>query len=74
MRHLPLTTAVMFGIPLANRSEFMKNDDLHRSGLAFGWLEETQPRRWSARPYWLATGAILALLAPVLAILIWWAS
>jgi hypothetical protein len=52
----------------------MKNDDLHRSGLAFGWLEETQPRRWSARPYWLATGAILALLAPVLAILIWRAS
>jgi hypothetical protein len=51
-----------------------ENDDLHRSGLAFGWLEETQPRRWSARPYWLATGAILALLAPVLAILIWVAS
>lgn len=50
------------------------DDEIHRSGLAFGWLEETQPRRWSSRPYWIATAAILLLLTPVIGALMWWAS
>jgi hypothetical protein len=39
----------------------MKNDDIARSGLAFGWIEETRPRS-GARRYW---AAIVVLLAAV---------
>jgi hypothetical protein len=35
------------------------NDDIARSGLAFGWLEETRPRS-GARRYWIAVAMLLA--------------
>jgi hypothetical protein len=35
------------------------NDDIARSGLAFGWLEETRPRS-GARRYWAAIAMLLA--------------
>ncbi len=35
------------------------NDDIARSGLAFGWLEETRPRS-GARRYWIAVALLLA--------------
>jgi hypothetical protein len=35
------------------------NDDLARSGLAFGWIEETRPRS-GARRYWIAITVLLA--------------
>jgi hypothetical protein len=35
------------------------NDDITRSGLAFGWLEETRPRS-GARRYWIAIALLLA--------------
>jgi hypothetical protein len=35
------------------------NDDIARSGLAFGWLEEARPRS-GARRYWIAVGLLLA--------------
>ncbi|MFN7645199.1 MAG: hypothetical protein ACK5PW_19290 [Burkholderiales bacterium] len=35
------------------------NDDLARSGLAFGWIEETRPRS-GARRYWIAIAMLLA--------------
>ena len=35
------------------------NDDITRSGLAFGWIEETRPRS-GARRYWIAVGLLLA--------------
>jgi hypothetical protein len=34
------------------------DDDIARSGLAFGWLEETRPRRGSRR-YWISVGLLL---------------
>jgi hypothetical protein len=38
----------------------MKNDDdITRSGLAFGWIEETRPRS-GARRYWIAIAMLLA--------------
>jgi hypothetical protein len=36
-----------------------RNDDIARSGLAFGWLEETRPRS-GARRYWIAITVLLA--------------
>lgn len=36
------------------------NDDLARSVLAFGWIEETRPRRSGARRYWIAVVLLLA--------------
>jgi hypothetical protein len=38
------------------------NDDLARSGLAFGWIEETRPRS-GARRYWIAIAMLLAGVA-----------
>jgi hypothetical protein len=35
------------------------NDDIARSGLAFGWIEETRPRS-TARRYWVAIALLLA--------------
>jgi hypothetical protein len=35
------------------------DDDLARSGLAFGWIEETRPRS-GARRYWIAIALLLA--------------
>ena len=35
------------------------DDDIARSGLAFGWLEETRPRS-GARRYWIAIAMLLA--------------
>ena len=35
------------------------NDDIARSGLAFGWLAETRPRS-GARRYWIAIAMLLA--------------
>ena len=35
------------------------NDDIARSGLAFGWIEETRPRS-TARRYWIAIAMLLA--------------
>jgi hypothetical protein len=35
------------------------DDDIARSGLAFGWLEETRPRS-GARRYWIAITVLLA--------------
>jgi len=35
------------------------NDDIARSGLAFGWIEETKPRS-TARRYWIAITVLLA--------------
>jgi hypothetical protein len=35
------------------------NDDITRSGLALGWLEETRPRS-GARRYWIAIALLLA--------------
>jgi hypothetical protein len=35
------------------------NDDIARSGLAFGWIEETRPRS-GARRYWIAIAMLLA--------------
>jgi hypothetical protein len=37
------------------------NDDIARSGLAFGWLEETRPRS-GARRYWAAIAVLLAVV------------
>lgn len=36
-----------------------RNDDIARSGLAFGWIEETRPRS-SARRYWISIALLLA--------------
>jgi hypothetical protein len=35
------------------------DDDIARSGLAFGWIEETKPRS-GARRYWIAIAMLLA--------------
>jgi hypothetical protein len=35
------------------------DDDIARSGLAFGWIEETRPRS-TARRYWAAIAVLLA--------------
>jgi hypothetical protein len=35
------------------------DDDIARSGLAFGWIEETKPRS-GARRYWIAIALLLA--------------
>jgi hypothetical protein len=35
------------------------DDDIARSGLAFGWIEETRPRS-GARRYWIAIAMLLA--------------
>jgi len=35
------------------------DDDIARSGLAFGWLEEARPRS-GARRYWIAIAMLLA--------------
>jgi hypothetical protein len=48
----------------------MKNDDLHRSGLAFGWLEETRPRSM-ARRYWTAVACLVAAVIAAVAIIAW---
>jgi hypothetical protein len=38
----------------------MKHDDeIARSGLAFGWIEETKPRS-TARRYWIAIALLLS--------------
>jgi hypothetical protein len=41
------------------KGDDMKNDDIARSGLAFGWIEETRPRS-TARRYWIAVALLLA--------------
>jgi hypothetical protein len=38
------------------------DDDIARSGLAFGWIEETRPRS-GARRYWAAIAVLLAGVA-----------
>ena len=45
-------------------------DDLHRSGLAFGWLEETRPRSM-ARRYWTAVACRVAAVIAAVAIIAW---
>ena len=45
-------------------------DDLHRSGLAFGWLEETRPRS-TARRYWIAVACLAAAVIAAAAIIAW---
>ena len=45
-------------------------DDLHRSGLAFGWLEETRPRS-TARRYWTAVASVLAGVVAAIAVIAW---
>lgn len=49
----------------------MRNDDeIHRSGLAFGWLEETRPRSM-ARRYWTALAFLLAGVVGAIAVIAW---
>lgn len=47
------------------------NDDIARSGLAFGWLEETRPRRSGARRYWTAVACLIAAVIAAVAIIAW---
>jgi hypothetical protein len=47
-----------------------RNDDLHRSGLAFGWLEETRPRSM-ARRYWTGVLCLLAGVVTAIAVIAW---
>jgi hypothetical protein len=44
------------------------DDDIARSGLAFGWLEETRPRS-GARRYWIAITVLLAGVAATAVVL-----
>jgi hypothetical protein len=46
------------------------DNDLHRSGLAFGWLEETRPRS-TARRYWTAVASVLAGVVTAIAVIAW---
>jgi hypothetical protein len=46
------------------------DNDLHRSGLAFGWLEETRPRSM-ARRYWTAVASVLAGVVTAIAVIAW---
>jgi hypothetical protein len=45
-----------------------RNDDIARSGLAFGWLEETRPRS-GARRYWIAVALLLAAVVGTVAVI-----
>ena len=45
-------------------------DDLHRSGLAFGWLEETRPRS-TARLYWIGVCSLLAGIILTVGVIAW---
>lgn len=47
-----------------------RNDEIHRSGLAFGWLEETRPRSM-ARRYWTALAFLLAGVVGAIAVIAW---
>lgn len=47
-----------------------RNDDLHRSGLAFGWIEETKPRSM-ARLYWTGVLCLLAGILLAIAVIAW---
>lgn len=49
----------------------MKND-ITKSGLAFGWIEETRPRRWSPWPYVIASAMLVAMAAGAAAGMAWW--
>jgi hypothetical protein len=44
------------------------NDDIARSGLAFGWIEETRPRS-TARRYWIAIAMLLAGVVGTVAVI-----
>jgi hypothetical protein len=44
------------------------DDDIARSGLAFGWLEETRPRS-GARRYWIAIALLLAAVVGTVAVI-----
>ncbi len=46
------------------------DNDLHRSGLAFGWLEDTTPRS-TARRYWTAAASVLAGVVAAIAVIAW---
>ena len=46
------------------------DNDLHRSGLAFGWIEETKPRSM-ARRYWTAVACLVAAVIAAVAIIAW---
>jgi hypothetical protein len=47
-----------------------RNDDIARSGLAFGWIEETRPRS-GARRYWTAVASVLAGVVTAIAVIAW---
>lgn len=49
----------------------MRDDELMRSGLAFGWIEEREPRP-GARRYWVAALTLVLLVAAVAYAIAWW--
>ena len=49
----------------------MRDDELARSGLAFGWIEEREPRP-SARRYWVAAATLVLLVGAVVYAIAWW--
>lgn len=49
----------------------MRDDELMKSGLAFGWIEEREPRP-SARRYWVAAATLVLLVVAVAYAIAWW--
>lgn len=49
----------------------MRDDELTRSGLAFGWIDEREPRP-TARRYWIAAATLVLLVGAVAYAIAWW--
>lgn len=49
----------------------MRDDELMRSGLAFGWIEEAAPRP-TVRRYWIAAATLVLLVGAAVFAIAWW--